>query len=326
MKYLFLLIPFFVHALEIEPTTFDLRSLSILVSDKTKKNIIVTDDVKNLSVNYFFNRDVNTTVLFNSYVSALQLKGLHVNDFGSYYIVSNTPKPVIKEEFDPRNYVIEVKLFETNKNLGLSEGFETTLSTKGILKEDFDFFLSSLSNANAVFTTAKALSFSTSLKALSTTEMVNILQEPYMVCLDGKKNSWNVGGTIQVLTSNASNDTQNGIVRNTYVEKPIGLTITATPTRYKERIIFDLELVIESVLSYSNGLASTSRKKMLNSFIIDDGSSILLSGLKETQKTENTSGIPLLKDIPLLGYFFSYTDTKEAEKVLSVLVTVKVVK
>jgi general secretion pathway protein D len=328
MRFLLLLLPLFTFAIEIAPTTFDLRSLTALISETTGRNIIITDDIKNLSVNYFIQKDMNKQLVFESYLETMKLKGLHVNDYGSYFIVSNNEKLEKKPEpLDPRNYVIEVKLFETNKNISQEKGFETTISSKGLIKNDFDFFVSSISNANAVLNTAKSLSFMTSLKALEENGIVNILQEPYMVCLDGKKNSWNVGGTIQVLTSNSSSDTNiDSVVRNTYTEKPIGLTISATPQRHKDRIIFDLEITIESVISYNNGLASTSRKQLINSFIIEDGSSILLSGLKETQKTENKSGIPLLQDIPLLGYFFSYTDIQETDKVLSVLVTVKVAK
>lgn len=326
MRFLFLLLPLFSFSIEIAPTTFDLRSLTALVSQETGRNIIITDDLKNLSVNFFLKKGINKQLLFESYLETMALKGFYVNDFGSYYIVSTSKKEDKKPDvLDPRNYVIEVTLFETNKNFNESKGFETTISSKGLVKNDFEILVSSLSNANAVLTTAKSLSFMTSLKALEEKGLVNILQKPSMVCLDGRENSWNVGGTIQVLTSNASNDnTTDSIVRNTYLEKPIGLTISAKPERYKDKIIFDLKLTIESVLSYSNGLATTSRKQMINSFIIEDGSSILLSGLKETQKTDNSSGIPLLQDIPLLGYFFSYTDVVESEKVLSVLVSVKV--
>ena len=327
MKLLLILIPLFSFALDIKPITFDLRSLSVLVASKTHKNIIVTDDVKNLSVNYFINENINNTVFFNSYVSALKLKGLHVNEYDGYYIVSKTKKLKKEVIYIPQMYVITVQIFEYNKNFYKEKGFKTNIATKGIQIKDFDLFISTLTNVNAVLSTTKALSLSTQLKLLSTTKVVNILQEPYMTCIDGKENSINVGGTIQVLTSKASNDnSKDSVIRNTYEEKPIGLTLTAKPQKLGDKILFDLKLTIENVIQSKDGLVTTSRKQTVNSFIIEDGGSILIGGLIDKQETTDVSGIPLLKDVPLLGYFFSYTEDKIDEKVLSILVSVKVVK
>lgn len=327
MKFLFLLLPLFLNALEIAPTTFDLRSLSVLVASKTNKNIIVTDDVKNLSVNYFIQDDLNSTVLFDTYVSSLKLKGLHVNDYGSYYIVSNVLKQKKQDIKIPQSYIITAKIFETNKNLFKEKGFDTVIGTKGIQKDNVDFFIGSITNGLTSFSTSKALGFATTLKALSTTEGVNIIQEPFISCIDGKTNSINVGGTIQVLSSVASDDTSyDSVIRNTYIEKPVGLTLTATPKKIKNKILVDLQLTIENVISVTGGLTTTTRKQTINSFVIEDGESILLGGILDKQITKNSSGIPLLMELPLLGYFFSYTEDTTNEKTLSILVTVKEVK
>jgi general secretion pathway protein D len=57
----------------------------------------------------------------------------------------------------------------------------------------------------------------------------------------------------------------------------------------------------------------TSQKNATAKVSVRDRDTIMLGGLIETQKSENNSGVPVLKDIPLLGYLFrssSHTDSR----------------
>ena len=56
-----------IFAVEIAPTNFDLRSLAILVSQECNKNIVVSQDVKNMSADYFITSDMSPDLLFLSF-------------------------------------------------------------------------------------------------------------------------------------------------------------------------------------------------------------------------------------------------------------------
>jgi len=57
-----------------------------------------------------------------------------------------------------------------------------------------------------------------------------------------------------------------------------------------------------------------------------DGQHILIGGIMHTEASETSSGIPILKDIPYLGYLFGSTTTKENKKELIFIVTPHVIK
>ena len=53
---------------------------------------------------------------------------------------------------------------------------------------------------------------------------------------------------------------------------------------------------------------------------VRDHDTIMLGGLIETQKNSNNSGVPFLKDIPLLGYLFRSSTKGETRSELIVLI------
>src|SRR5207237_827481 len=64
----------------------------------------------------------------------------------------------------------------------------------------------------------------------------------------------------------------------------------------------------------------TSRKEAAAKVSVRDHDTIILGGLIETSKSRSVSGVPFLKDIPLLGYAFRSTSDKEVRNELIVLI------
>src|SRR5882762_5608434 len=64
----------------------------------------------------------------------------------------------------------------------------------------------------------------------------------------------------------------------------------------------------------------TSRKEAGAKVSVRDHDTIILGGLIETSKSKSATGVPFLKDIPLLGYAFRSTSDKEVRNELIVLI------
>jgi type II secretory pathway component GspD/PulD (secretin) len=58
---------------------------------------------------------------------------------------------------------------------------------------------------------------------------------------------------------------------------------------------------------------------------VRNGETIIIGGLMQTQHTRNVSGIPILRDIPLLGKLFTHIDDQEKRVELVVFLTPTVV-
>ena len=64
----------------------------------------------------------------------------------------------------------------------------------------------------------------------------------------------------------------------------------------------------------------TSEKDASAKVAVRDHDTIMLGGLIETDKNSNNSGVPLLKDIPLLGFLFRSSSKSETRSELIVLI------
>ncbi len=100
---------------------------------------------------------------------------------------------------------------------------------------------------------------------------------------------------------------------NQIVEKPETLEKPA-------RKIYPKNIYLSSPYNifYGKDLSSTVR--------ITDGDTLIISGLKTTERIKEESGIPILKSIPILGYLFKRETTRDVTKDLIVILYPEIVK
>ena len=132
-----------------------------------------------------------------------------------------------------------------------------------------------------------------------------------------------IGDTVSVLTSSLSDDDSESNVRNTYAQKDIGLVISATPQiREDGKIDVSVELNMENLKDYVDGLVSTTKRTLNSNFIINAGDSIKLGGLIQNYTLKKTHRLPILGSIPYLEYLFKFDSEKTINNTLSILIKV----
>jgi Type II secretory pathway, component PulD len=60
--------------------------------------------------------------------------------------------------------------------------------------------------------------------------------------------------------------------------------------------------------------------------VVADGETVVIGGLTRNEAQESESGIPFLKDIPILGNLFKYTKKSVAKKDLVIFVTPRIIR
>ena len=322
MKNIFFLIAFSVNvfSLEIAPTNFDLRSLAIMVSQECNKNIIVSNDLKNLSVDYFITDDINPDLLFDTFKRSIEAKNLFLNDYVDFFVVSDKeykPVPLPKN----KNIELTMKIVEINNDKFEQEGFNPSLlgNTKiNISSNDF---------RNLTFNSLFSLDFQGLLVALEKNDYLKILSEPRVVVANGKTTSMNVGDTVIVKTSAYGSDSNAlGSVRSTYTQKDLGLTIKVTPHLQDDGLIsITTVLTLETLKKDTgDGFVITAKKSLSSDFYLHDGGSIAIGGLTSEQELKDVVKIPILGDIPILEYLFSYESNRKVRNALTIFIQVKV--
>lgn len=168
------------------------------------------------------------------------------------------------------------------------------------------------------------------LNALATTKNVNILSTPRILVKSGEEASIEIGTEIPIVTSQASaadlanSGDQSSILQNIQYRKT-GTLLNVKPVVYAGRRV-DIDLTQEISAAQENKTSGLDSPTILNRKVdthltLQDGHSILLAGLINTDISQDHRGIPFLKDIPYLGLLFShYAETKVRTEII-ILIT-----
>ena len=106
----------------------------------------------------------------------------------------------------------------------------------------------------------------------------------------------------------------------------IGVTLEVTPLINPDGlVVMDIHQTIESANGSVNivnvgDVPITSRKEAVAKVSVRDRDTIILGGLIETSKNKSASGVPVLMNIPVLGYAFRSTHETEIRNELIVLI------
>ena len=160
------------------------------------------------------------------------------------------------------------------------------------------------------------------LRALSGDSNNNILSTPTLVTLDNEEAEITVGQNVPFITGSytSTNNTASNPFQ-TVQREDVGLTLKITP-QINEGNSVRME-ISQEVSSISGSSASTvdliTNKRAINTTVmVDDGDILVLGGLIDDQLIENEQKVPLLGDIPVLGWFFSYRSTQKVKRDLMV--------
>ena len=87
------------------------------------------------------------------------------------------------------------------------------------------------------------------------------------------------------------------------------------------RILLELSPKKESYVRQSDGTPVINQQSASTNVVVNNGETVVIAGLTSNEFTEAESGIPILKDIPLLGNLFKKSDKNREKKDLIIFVT-----
>ncbi|MBN2160053.1 MAG: hypothetical protein JW807_11710 [Spirochaetes bacterium] len=169
------------------------------------------------------------------------------------------------------------------------------------------------------------------LNASATDSNFNILSTPQILTIDNSEAELNVGEEIGVPTNNRITD-QNTTFQ-TFEYKTVGIKLKITPHITKQaRITLDLYQEVNSVLGDTTITSSGSlvppklgKRDIKTKVTVHDGKTIVVGGLISNQKNVTESKVPLLGDIPLLGWLFKNKNVSYSKRNLLVFITPHIV-
>ena len=203
-----------------------------------------------------------------------------------------------------------------DNNLGGGDTGRGLLDLGGGLQPQAGFSYTITNSAGA----AKAV-----LNALAEESLINVISTPSVMVLDNHTASIHVGD--QQPVQSQSTVTNGGNVQNSITYKDTGVKLTVTPSVNDGGLVtLDID---QSVTDVGPVDAATRQRSFLERTVssrvaIRSGESVVLGGLIRDNETEGESGVPLLKDIPLVGALFSTTTMASTRTELLIFITPRV--
>jgi pilus assembly protein CpaC len=188
----------------------------------------------------------------------------------------------------------------------------------------------SLSDALNIFLFRRDLNLGATIHALQQRQLLEILAEPNVLAINGRRASFLAGGEFPYPTLQGGGA---GLGAVTIQFREFGVRISFLPV-VTPRGTIRLQVTPEvSALDYSNGLTfqgftipGLSSRRVQTEVELDTGQSFVIGGLLDNRVTQNLMKIPGLGDIPLLGKIFQSRSLTKNHSELLVLVTPELVR
>ena len=187
-----------------------------------------------------------------------------------------------------------------------------------------------LSGALSYYGVFPELNVKTIISAAKTDGDARILSTPIVMTTDNTEATITVGEERPVVSSSINSGSGNindgYSARATYEYRTIGLTLTVTPNINPDGfVVMEISQTADDILDTTkidgNDVPIISKREISATVAVQDRSTIVLGGLVRKSKNQSATKIPILGDIPLLGWLFSSHNNSEARSELVVLLT-----
>ncbi len=264
-----------------------------------------------------------------------------------YLTITQTIKLV---DVVPRQVVIEALVASVTLDDSLSLGIQWSLKKafgegfKGFVGFGGDKFFAKDKDGNLTvptdplptpglsFFAAKGDEVKVFIDALVTANKANILSSPHLIVSDNREARIQVGRQVPIATSVTTGTTTDDAQTAQIQYKDVGTILKVKPS-INEGGLVSLEVtqeVSDASPTKDPVLGTTQfvigKNEVSTNLVVQDGQTIVIGGLISEKIDFVRSGIPLLSNIPVLGYLFGHTTDTKNKQELIILLTPRVIK
>ena len=173
-----------------------------------------------------------------------------------------------------------------------------------------------------------ATNFSVLLQALQTSGTLNVLSTPDVMTCDNKEAEIFVGENVPFLSGTTLSST--GLSQQSVERKDTGIILKIKPQISEgEYIKLDIYQEISAVKDFgtaTNPSLGSTKRSAKTSVVVKDMDTVIIGGLIQDRDQVTESKIPLLGDIPELGWLFKSKSTTREKTNLLIMLTPRIIK
>jgi general secretion pathway protein D len=204
----------------------------------------------------------------------------------------------------------------------LISGQYTTNDVEG----DYTLLAAALGSTSGLVTGIVSGDWAAIIQAVSSNTNSNILATPSITTLDNEEAYFIVGQEIPILTGSTSSSTNSNPFQ-TVERQEVGIKLRVTPQVNEGSAV---QLVIEQETSSVSGNTgidiSINKREIKTTVMAESGSTVVLGGLIDEDIQESVQKIPLLGDLPLVGWLFKSTSTSTRKRNLMVFLRATIIR
>ncbi|HET6488842.1 MAG TPA: type II secretion system secretin GspD [Syntrophales bacterium] len=151
---------------------------------------------------------------------------------------------------------------------------------------------------------------------------VHILSNPQLLTSDNEEATISVGKNIPYITR--AERSQTNVDYTTYEYRDVGVILTITPSINTERFVrLKVNQEVSTIVQEEStqGLPTTLKRTAKTTIMIKDNQTIVIGGLMGDSSTSSNYQIPMLGDIPLLGWLFKSKGQRREKTNLYIFIT-----
>ncbi len=185
--------------------------------------------------------------------------------------------------------------------------------------------------AGALSFTFVGPNYRASLVANASNNKVNILQRPQLVMRSGGTARFQVGTDVPIITSQSASGSQSGgstDILQSVQYRQTGTILEIKPVVYGDRVDMQINQELSSAGDSPSGISSPIilNRSLSTQIAVRDGWTGVLGGLIGNNYTKVNTGVPFLKDVPVIGSAFQSNRVTGSRTELLLLITPYIVR
>lgn len=171
-----------------------------------------------------------------------------------------------------------------------------------------------------LFNSSLSKLLSVELTALETDSKGKVISSPRVVTSDQTEATIATGTEVPYQEASSSGAT-------TVAFKSATLSLSVKPQiTPDDHVIMDIKVNKDSVGTLYAGVPSIDTNKVTTQVLVENGGTVVIGGVYSQQQSDGVNKVPLLGDIPILGYFFRSSAKIDNKSELLVFITPKIIK
>jgi general secretion pathway protein D len=172
--------------------------------------------------------------------------------------------------------------------------------------------------------------YDVAIQAAASDNSTTIIQKPRIQTFQAQQASFFVGQTVPYVTSTYNGGTTG--IGSSFSQLSVGVELDVTPFINPDGlVVMQINEEIDDIngstpIAGVGNVPNTDKRTLVSNVAVKDRDGIILGGAIRSEKDHNSSGVPFLQDIPILGTLFSAKTSNKTRDELLVLMRPTVLK